>query len=216
MSSSKQIQKLKQPDDIIEVPETGTETVSLPSTTVGEEQQQAEPVVGTENAQQTPKTQLPKILEKIKETIIQVSQDHMDTIVKDLKDGFLRLECVDSKGKLSVDRRQYSPMTIGMNKKVVKVGKKLRLLEADIKGMGEDGALDVGQIQQKYPEILEEDVDEYDLTNETAYGEIRTNYIVAQKAKIYWGIDNIENYSLHDLMIVQNLYESRNTFAPSL
>lgn len=216
-SNSKQIQKLENvdpvPTEIIQREEINPNDIPvIPSSTVQEQQQQQQTVPEIE----TPKAQVPSIFDDIKETVIQVSQDHINEIVKDLKDGILRLEYIDSKGKMQVDRRQYNPMTIGMNRKVVKVGKKIRLLEADIKGMGKDGALDVGKIQQKYPDILDSDVDEYDLTNEQAYGEIRANYIVAQKAQIYWGINDIENYSLHDLMIVESLYESRNNFAPSL
>lgn len=212
-SNSKQIQKLKDIENTT-VPEgiatTVIEQEPVVSTVEQTQQEQQQPEI------QTPKAQIPSIFDDIKETVIQVSQDHINEIVKDLKDGVLRLEYIDSKGKMQVDRRQYNPMTIGMNRKVVKVGKRIRLLEADIKGMGKDGALDVGKIQEKYSDILDSDVDEYDLTNEQAYGEIRANYIVAQKAQIYWGINDIENYSLHDLMIVESLYESRNNFAPSL
>lgn len=177
------------------------------------------PPVSTEQTQQTeeiqtPQAQVPSIFDEVKEVVIKVSQDHINEIVKELKNGVLRLEYIDNKGKMQVDRREYTPMTIGMNKKVVKVGKRVRLLEADIKGMGTDGGMDPGKIQLKYPEILETDVDEYDLND--GFGEIKANYIVAQKADIYWGIKNIDNYSLHDLMIVESLYESRNNFSPSL
>ena len=155
------------------------------------------------------------IFKEVRDIVVKVSQDHMNEIVKELKNDFLRLEYIDSKGKMQIDRKEYKPMTIGMNKKVVKVGKRLRLLEADIKGMGADGGMDIGKLQQKYPDILDEDVDEYDISDE-AFGEIRATYIVSEKAKIYWGINDIDNYSLHDLMIVESLYESRNNFAPSL
>ena len=107
-------------------------------------------------------------------------------------------------------------MTIGMNKKVMKAGKKLRLLEADIKGLGKEGAMDAGKLQVKYPDILvDKDLDLEDLTDPTSWNEIKLNYIFAEKAKIYWGITNIDSYSLHDIMIVATLFESRNTFNPS-
>jgi hypothetical protein len=156
------------------------------------------------------------LLKQIKDTMLEVSQAHMNDIVNDLKEGRLRLEYVDKSGKMQVDRRSYNPMTIGMSKKATKVDKRIRLLKADIQGMGEDGGMDVSSIQKKYPDILDEDIDEYDIKNETALTEILLNYIYSQKANIYWGINNIDNYSLHDIMIVSSLYESRNNFAPSL
>jgi hypothetical protein len=189
---------------------------------VVQDQEQSQPEQKNENLEalnapvQAKQQEQSQLLKNIQNTILEVSQGHMNEIVSDLKDGFIRLEYVNSKGKMEIDRRQYSPMTIGMNKKVVKVGKKIRLLNADIKGMGQDGGMDVGKIQQKYPDILDEDVDEFDLNTETALNEIILNYIFSEKAKIYWGIDNIDNYSLHDIMIVATLYESRNNFNPSL
>lgn len=164
----------------------------------------------------TPQVEEPSIFKEVRDIVIKVSQDHMNEIVKELKNDILRLEYVDSKGKMQVDRREYKPMTIGMNKKVVKVGKRLRLLEADILGMGEQGGMDPGTIQKKYSDVLDSDVDSYDLSPDEGFPEIKANYIVAEKAKIYWGINDIDNYSLHDLMIVESLYESRNNFAPSL
>lgn len=158
--------------------------------------------------------EISEVFKQIKDTIVKVSQDHMNEIVNELRNDVLRLEFIDKSGKLQIDRRGYLPMTIGMNKKVVKVGKLLRLLEADIEGMGEEGALDYGQLQTKFPSIFLDVPDAYDLAE--GFGEIRANYIVGEKAKIYWAIDDVDNYSMHDLMIVESLYESRNQFAPSL
>lgn len=184
-------------------------------TTLASGQQEAVGTVQEQEQIPTIETPEPSIFKEVRDIVVKVSQDHMNEIVKELKNDFLRLEYIDSKGKMQIDRKEYKPMTIGMNKKVVKVGKRLRLLEADIKGMGEQGGMDIGKLQQKYPDILDQDVDEYDISDE-AFGEIRATYIVSEKAKIYWGINDIDNYSLHDLMIVESLYESRNNFAPSL
>ena len=175
-----------------------------------DQQTQEEVNKAIQNQQDSP------LLKQIKDTMLEVSQGHMNDIVNDLKEGRIRLEYVDKTGKMQVDRRSYNPMTIGMSKKATKVDKRIRLLKADIQGMGEDGGMDVASIQKKYPDILDEDVDEYDLRTESALTEILLNHIYAQKASIYWGINNIDNYSLHDIMIVSSLYESRNNFAPSL
>ena len=189
------------------------EQVVLPSSQDNIEQEDIDTVAAPVQAKQ--QEQQSQILKDIQNTMLEVSQDHMTDIVNDLKEGFIRLEYIDSKGKMQIDRRQYNPMTIGMNKKVTQAGKKLRLLKADIKGMGKDGGMDVGKIQEKYPDILPEDVDEFDLTDPTAFNEMELSYIFSEKAKIFWGLNNIDNYSLHDIMIVATLYQSRNTFSPS-
>ena len=191
-----------------------TEQVVLPSSSQDNTEQEdidtvAAPVQAKQQEQQS------QILKDIQNTMLEVSQDHMTDIVNDLKEGFIRLEYIDSKGKMQIDRRQYNPMTIGMNKQIMKAAKRLRLLKADIKGMGKDGGMDVGKIQEKYPDILPEDVDEFDLTDPTAFNEMELSYIFSEKAKIFWGLNNIDNYSLHDIMIVATLYQSRNTFSPS-
>jgi hypothetical protein len=184
---------------------------TVPTAEAQQEQQVLTAPVQAKQAQQN------EALKELNNTILQISQNHFTEIVNDLKEGILRLEFVDPKGKMQVDRREYIPMTIGMNKKVMKAGKKLRLLEADILGMGKDGGtLDASRLQVKYPEILtDKDIDDYDLRNEQSFNEIKLNYIFSEKAKIYWGITNIDNYSLHDIMIVATLFESRNTFNPS-
>jgi hypothetical protein len=175
-----------------------------------EKEDLAAPIVQQKQAQQN------QALQELNNTMLQISQKHYQDVVNDLKEGVLRLEFVNSKGKMEVDRREYVPMTIGMNKKVMKAGKRLRLLEADIKGLGKDGAMDAGKLQVKYPDILvDKDVDQEDLTDPQSWNEIKLNYIFAEKAKIYWGITNIDSYSLHDIMIVATLFESRNTFSPS-
>ena len=175
-----------------------------------EKEDLAAPIVQQKQSQQN------QALQELNNTMLQISQKHFQEVVNDLKEGVLRLEFVNSKGKMEVDRREYVPMTIGMNKKVMKAGKKLRLLEADIKGLGKDGALDAGKLQVKYPDILvDKDIDQEDLTDPQSWNEIKLNYIFSEKAKIYWGITNIDNYSLHDIMIVATLFESRNTFNPS-
>jgi hypothetical protein len=197
----------QQEQSFVEVPTAETTTA-----VAGQQEKEdlAAPVIQQKQAQQN------QALQELNNTMLQISQKHYQDVVNDLKEGVLRLEFVNSKGKMEVDRREYVPMTIGMNKKVMKAGKRLRLLEADIKGLGKDGAMDAGKLQVKYPDILvDKDVDQEDLTDPQSWNEIKLNYIFAEKAKIYWGITNIDSYSLHDIMIVATLFESRNTFSPS-
>jgi hypothetical protein len=200
----------QQQESVIVGNEIVTQPVEQQQVAAQEKEDLAAPIVQQKQAQQN------QALQELNNTMLQISQKHYTDVVNDLKEGVLRLEFVNSKGKMEVDRREYVPMTIGMNKKVMKAGKRLRLLEADIKGLGKDGALDAGKLQVKYPDILvDKDVDQEDLTDPQSWNEIKLNYIFAEKAKIYWGITNIDSYSLHDIMIVATLFESRNTFSPS-
>jgi hypothetical protein len=200
----------QQQESVIVGNEIVTQPVEQQQVAAQEKEDLAAPIVQQKQAQQN------QALQELNNTMLQISQKHYQDVVNDLKEGVLRLEFVNSKGKMEVDRREYVPMTIGMNKKVMKAGKRLRLLEADIKGLGKDGAMDAGKLQVKYPDILvDKDVDQEDLTDPQSWNEIKLNYIFAEKAKIYWGITNIDSYSLHDIMIVATLFESRNTFSPS-
>jgi hypothetical protein len=200
----------QQQESVIVGNEIVTQPVEQQQVAAQEKEDLAAPIVQQKQAQQN------QALQELNNTMLQISQKHYTDVVNDLKEGVLRLEFVNSKGKMEVDRREYVPMTIGMNKKVMKAGKRLRLLEADIKGLGKDGAMDAGKLQVKYPDILvDKDVDQEDLTDPQSWNEIKLNYIFAEKAKIYWGITNIDSYSLHDIMIVATLFESRNTFSPS-
>lgn len=167
-----------------------------------------------------PVQQAPKespFVTQVKEIIVNISQDHYNKIIEGLKKDILRFEYLDKTGSIKVDNKTYVPMTIGQNKKVGKVLKKERLIREDISQFvtKQEGALTVEQILKKYPDVFDEDTDENDLKNNMSLNEIIGNYSVAQKANIYWGIEDIENYTLNDLVMIIALYESRNGFNPS-
>lgn len=168
------------------------------------------PPAAADQAQEAPKES--KFVTQIKEVIVNISQEHYNKIVDSLKKDQLRFEYVDGSGNIKVDLKQYVPMTIGQNKKVGKVLKRERLAREDISSFitHDEGALTLEEIKKKYPDIFDEDVDESDLRNDPTLNEIISNYSVAQKAKIYWGIESIENYTLNDLIMIIALYESRN------
>ena len=153
-----------------------------------------------------------KFVKEIKEVIVNISQEHYNKIIDSLKKDQLRFEYVDNSGNIKVDLKQYVPMTIGQNKKVGKVIKRERIARQDISSFlaNDEGALTLEEIKKKYADIFDEDVDESDLKTPETLGEIISNYSVAQKAKIYWGIESIENYTLNDLIMIIALYESRN------
>lgn len=158
------------------------------------------------------------ILKEARDIIVNISKDHYTKILQNLKEDRLVFEYIDGSGKIQKDTRTYVPMTFGQNTKVGKLIKKERLLREDVRALlaKEEGALDLEGLKKKYPDVFDEDVDEYDLKNEASLNEITGNWSVSQKAKIYWGIDNIENYSLNHMVVIQSLFESRNGFNPSL
>lgn len=151
-------------------------------------------------------------IKEVKEVILNISQDHYNKIIEQLKKDQLRFEFIDNSGNIKQDLKTYVPMTIGQNKKVGKVLKRERLVREDVNAFLEksEGALSVEQIKQKYNDVFDDDLDETDLSNKETFNEIISNYSVAQKAKIYWGIESIENYTLNDLILIIALYESRN------
>ena len=209
---SQQQETFKPVDNNVPVLE-GTTTESIASGTASDNSPTFNPPTLQEQEQkqeQQPKES--KFVTQIKEVIVNISQDHYNKIVESLKKDQLRFEYVDGSGNIKVDLKQYVPMTIGQNKKVGKVLKRERLAREDISSFitHDEGALSLEEIKKKYSDIFDEDVDESDLRNDPTLNEIISNYSVAQKAKIYWGIESIENYTLNDLIMIIALYESRN------
>jgi len=200
------------------------ETVLPPSSSASSTVEQESPTFNPpqqapaqQQQQQQDQPQESQFIKDAKEMIVNISQDSYNQILKSFKDGTLRFEYVDNSGHVKQDNRSYVPMTIGQNKKALKVSKKVRLLTQDIQAFrnNEEGALTVEELIKKYPDILEEDIDENDLKNQLTLNEIMGTYITAQKAKIYWNIEDIENYTAQNLVILTSLYESRNGFSPS-
>lgn len=174
-----------------------------------------ERAVGAQKARSDGKEQS-KFAKDLKEILVNVSQERLTKITDALKKNILKLERVKNDGSgVVVENKDYVPLTIGQNKKVMKVMKRARLLREDILGMGEQGGLSTGDLQVKYPDILDEDVTEDELHNDDILNELIGNYVVAQKAKIYWGIEDVDNYVLSDIILIIGLYEQRNNFTPT-
>lgn len=162
----------------------------------------------------TPKERT-KFQKDLNEILVNVSQERLSRITDALKKNILKLERVkDDQSGVVIENKDYIPLTIGQNKKVMKIMKRARLLREDLQGMGADGGLAVGDIQKKYPDILDEDVTQDEVNNEDILNEFVGNYVIASKARIYWGIENIDNYVLSDLILIIGLYEQRNNFTP--
>lgn len=157
-----------------------------------------------------PAVQETEFSKKIKDIMVTASKEKIDKITESLSKGMIRLEYADSKGNVKEDVKDYVPLSIGKNKQIMKAMKKSRRLRTEL----ENPNFVLDELKQKYPEILDEDVEREDLESSDMLNEILGNYVVAQKSRIYFGIDNIDNYTLNDLVLLIGLYERRNNFTP--
>ena len=206
-------------EDIKKEIEIDTKTSPRIETPIGTEitQEDLDRAAGKNKSKETKALQETKFAKDLKEILVNVSQERLSKITDALRKNILKLERVKADGSgVVVENKDYIPLTIGMNKKVMKVMKRVRLLREDIMGIGkENGGLMVSDIQKKYPDILDEDITQDELQNDDVLNELIGNYVVAQKAKIYWGIDDIDNYVLSDIILIIGLYEQRNNFTPT-
>lgn len=156
---------------------------------------------------------------EINEMMAEISQAKFKNMTDAFKEDYILLEYVNPKtNKAEPKRISYVPMTMGMAKKVNKVGKQIRLFKKDLLGENEDGkmTLDIDGLRKKYPDILEDnDLDQEDIMDPVMQGEIVMNYIIRKKVEIYWGINDTDPYVPSDLVIMIGLFESRNNFNPS-
>lgn len=156
--------------------------------------------------------QTSKFLTEMKEIIVEINEGKVADIKEKLKEGIIRLEYVNEKGQLKEDLREYIPLTIGKNKKVVKAMKRIKLLRAEL----ENKNFVIEDLKLKYPEIIPDDTTKEDMDEgtDTMREEIIGNYIIETKARIYFDITDIENYTVNDLIILISLYELRNSATP--
>jgi len=169
----------------------------------------------TNTPQQPVKAEEPKINKELKEIFVKASESDLREIIDALKKDIFRLKFINDKGSTQIDNKTYEPISKGQSKKIMKAVKKTRLLRTDIMEYGNDGALTLEQLKEKYSDILDEDTDENDITNPDMVNEIIGQYIISKKAEIYFGIQDADRYVLNDLVMIIGLYESRNNFFPS-
>jgi hypothetical protein len=70
-------------------------------------------------------------------------------------------------------------------------------------------------IKSKYKDIVDEDTDEIELTDRFLAAEMIGTYVIGEKAKLYFGIEDPSKYSLSDILALIGLYEIRNQMTPS-
>lgn len=185
-----------------------------------QQQQHEETIVGNQDAaaaitQTVRQREESALKQEIDTMMAEISKARFNLMTEAFKDDIILLEYVKN-GKVEQNRIAYIPMTMGMGKKVNKIGKQIRLFDADYKGMGKDKkALDVDGLRKKYPEIIDSDMDQDDIMDSTMKNEMVMNFIIKKKCQIYWGINDVDPYPLSDLLVMIGLYESRNGFAPS-
>lgn len=167
-------------------------------------EEQAEKLLSGEGREES------KFAKDLNEILVNVSQERLDRITDGLKKGILKLEYVKG-GKVVPMNVEYVPITYGKNKKVNKIMKQARLLREDINECLA-GKIQIQDLITKYKEILSEDTEVEELRNAAFVNETVGNFVIAQKAKIYWDIDNIEDYVLSDVVLIIGLYERRNSY----
>lgn len=146
----------------------------------------------------------------LNEILVNVSQERLNEITEGLKKGVLKLQFVKG-GKVIPNNIDYVPITYGQNKRVNRIMKYARLLREDINETIA-GRLELKDLAAKYKDIIDEDMGIEELKSAALVNEVVGNYVIAQKAKIYWEIDEIENYVLSDLVLIIGLYERRNSY----
>lgn len=196
---------------IVSSTDDGNEIISI-ETPIGTEVKMTKDQYDELTAQSKEPTKFQK---ELKEILVSVSQERLDAITAGLKKGILKLEYIKD-GSVKPDNKEYVPITYGQNRKVNRIMKLARLMREDIdEVLKEKPNLTVEELVKKYPEVIDQDTTMDELRNINLINEFVGNYVIAQKAKIYWGIDNIENYVLSDLVLIIGLYEQRNNFTNS-
>lgn len=147
---------------------------------------------------------------QLNEILVNVSQERLDEITDGLKKGIIKLKYVD-KNKVVPNNIDYVPITFGQNKEANKVMKRSRLLREDIKECV-DGKITIKDLAAKYPQLLDEDTGLEELQNKAYLNEVVGNYVITEKARIYWGIDDVQKYVLSDLILLITLFERRNSY----
>lgn len=161
---------------------------------------------------------LTRFQEDIKEILVELSEKSVNDIKESFKKGMILISYVDEKaGKTKQLYKDYVPITFKKSRAITKAMKKSRQLKEELNLKDKNDKpqkLDINDIKSRYGSVLPSDVDEEDIKDKQLFDELMTHYVIQQKAKIYFGIDDIDNYALNDLAVVIGLYELRNNFTP--
>ena len=178
-------------------------------------------------------------IKQVYDFIKNIDKKKGDEIEKNFGDGIIQLDEIDEDGNRKVFTRPYVALTTRAEEAVNKVIRELKTFKADVQNK-----LPLEDLQKKYPEImdgvdsLEElapDIEKIPIKDEKgnimrdkkgvpmeeikekdseAFLTLIESYIIKKKAKIYFKIDDISNFSRKDLRSLIFLYQYRNSYNP--
>jgi len=165
-------------------------------------------------------------------------------IEKQFAEGLIQLEEVDEEGNVKPFITKYRPLTTRGEEAVNKMSRELRVFRADIKNNlpledmqkkypelmdGIESLEEIKPDKAKVPKyatdkdgvpvkdkrgnLIQIGETEEDRDSET-FTSIVDNYVTKKKAKIFFGINDIGNFSRKDLRALIQLYQFRNNYNP--
>jgi hypothetical protein len=181
-------------------------------------------------------------LENIKSVydfIKDIDKKKSDEIEKNFGEGIIQLEEIDEDGNVKPFTVAYVPLTTRAEEAVNKVIREIKTFKADI-----EKKLPLEDLQKKYTELMDgiesleelapdiekipmrddkgnimrdkkgNTMEETKTKDSEAFLTLIENYIIKKKAKIYFKINDIGNFSRKDLRSLIFLYQYRNTYNP--
>ncbi len=173
------------------------------------------------------------------ELIKSLDADKVKEIEKNFSEGIIQLDEIDDDGNIKPFTKPYIPLTTRAEEAVNKVIREVKNFRADI-----TNKTPLEDLQKKYPElmmdidsleqiapdietIVQRDdkgnpirdkkgniIEEKKEKDSDAFLTLIENYITKKKAKIYFKIDDIGNFSRKDIRSLVYLYQYRNTYNP--
>ncbi len=181
-------------------------------------------------------------LENIKEAydlIKGLDEEKVKEIEGQFSKGIIQLDEIDDDGNIKKFTKPYVPLTTRAEEAVNKIIREVKMFKADVANK-----LPLEDMQRKYPELMqdidsleqlapdiEKEIQRDDKGNplrdkkgkiieerkekdSDAFLTLIDNYITKKKAKIYFKIDDISNFSRKDVRSLVYLYQYRNTYNP--
>lgn len=181
-------------------------------------------------------------LENVKaayEFIKNLDAEKVKEIEKQFGEGVIQLDSIDEDGNITKFTKPYVPLTTRAEEAVNKVIREVKNFRADV-----NNKMTLEDLQNKYPELMDgidsleqlaPDVEiivqkdekgnpmrdkkgnileEKKEKDSDAFLTLIENYITKKKARIYFKIDDISNFSRKDIRSLVYLYQYRNTYNP--
>jgi hypothetical protein len=183
-------------------------------------------------------TQL-QAIKNVYDLIKGLDEKKVKEIEKQFAEGVIQINEIDEEGNVKPYTRPYTELTTRGEEAINKVIREVRVFKADV-----DNKLPLEDLQRKYPELMDgvtslEEIapDRVKVPKKDENGELVKdkngnqvmveenrdseaflmlidNYIIKKKAKVYFKIADIGNFSKKDLRNLIYLYQYRNTYNP--